>query len=149
MSKLYSILAIAIALAFTPTAAHAQGPTSTPEPMYSRSDLLARIAPKSYTISPSFTELDMMTKVTDTTIDGTSWGMTLISILQASGVQTAFIGLIILLMLVFWLRKTLLEKLNKREISPAEAQIRDFRKSFSNDLKDYRKFNKSSRRNKF
>lgn len=149
MPKRYlTITALLVSLLFA-APAHAQGPTTTPEPQYSRSDLLARIAPKPFSITPMFTGIDMPTKIADTTLDGTSWGLTLISILEASGVQTFLLGLVMILMLVFWLRKTLVEKMNKRELSPLETQFKQFNQSvlnpFRKDLNEFRSFNRSSR----
>lgn len=147
MLKQWWIAIVLTILIFPTSIAQATTPTPVPtsEPMYSRTDLLAKIAPKPYSITPMFEDLDMITKVTDTTLDGTSWGLTFISILNAAGVQTFLIGLVILLMLVFWLRKTLVEKMNKREMSPAEVQFRAARDQFRRDVADLRKFNKSSR----
>lgn len=148
------ILLISALLLFLPTSAAQAAtptpfPTPTPEPMYSRTDLLAKIAAKPYHITPMFEDLDMMTKVSDTTLDGTSWGLTFLSILNDVGVQTFFIGILLLLILVFWSRKMIIEKMKKREISPAEAQFRQQYKQFRGNIKEYRQFNRSSRRNRF
>lgn len=149
--KHLSVIVIAFVLFLPTSAVQADTPTPTPEPMYSRTDLLAKIAPKPFNITPAFQDIEIMDKFTDVTADGASWGLTLFAILEASGVPAHIAGIFLLMIIMFWLRKVLVEKMEKRELTPAEQWLKtsDTRKKydrFRQDAKEFRQYRRRSRR---
>lgn len=126
---------------------NAQAPTPTPtEQMYSRFDLLTRIAPKQYDRNPpAFQEANLIPNVGATTVDGASWGLTFLQIFGEANVQTYLLGILILLLLIFWIRKFLIEQMKKRQVSPFEMQMRQGYKQFKQNTREFRQYRRGRR----
>lgn len=147
--RILALLVVIMMLCFAiPTSLiTAQGPTATPtEQMYSRASLLTQIAPKPFVRNtPAFQEINLISDVGNTTIDGASWGLTFLQIFKEANVQVILLGILIALLLVYWLRKFLIEQLKKREVSPAEMQFRENYKKFRANTREYRQYRRSYR----
>jgi hypothetical protein len=143
-SSLIVIVAM-VSLAIPEQIGLAQVPTPT-EQVYSRFDLLTRIAPKEYEHRPpAFQEANLIPNVGATTVDGASWGLTFLQIFGEANVQTYLLGILIMLFLIFWIRKFLIDQMKKRQVSPFEMQMRQGYKEFRENTRDFRRFRRGRR----
>ena len=107
----------------------AQVPTPTPygsETNYSRSNLLASLAPKTLNSTPAFQSVDFNGNTVNTLVEGGSDFRTFWNILTAANVPGIFAAILIGLMLIIWLRSILVNSLRKtynRFVDPNTRQI--------------------------
>jgi hypothetical protein len=110
--------------------------------MYNRTDLLTQIGPRAVNATAAFSELQLPSTIVDTLASGGQWYLTFDAILANAGVYAFIAGILMLMMIIYWSRRKLVEMTDRPQIADQKRQDQEMKRF----RKDFRKFRTSVRR---
>lgn len=136
------LLAQVVGLLFlTAGESRAQGPLSTPtQEYYNRTDLLTKIAPKSFTIQPWPVALNTGQGIEDTIAEGGSWFLTFNNLFIVTGAAGHLAFWIIVFFVAFLLTTWIIKRTGNSRTALKESGLGRGYKQYRQTRSDFRRF---------